>query len=69
MIAVAGVWILFASFVGIGMLASGASGYFIRKSNFLERTIMIIGAVTVWHDITEQRKNVEMLREGKERFP
>jgi TRAP transporter 4TM/12TM fusion protein len=42
---VAGVWILFASFVGIGMLASGASGYFIRKSNILERIIMIIGAI------------------------
>jgi TRAP transporter 4TM/12TM fusion protein len=40
-----GVWILFASFVGIGMLASGASGYFIRKSNVLERIIMIIGAL------------------------
>lgn len=42
---VAGVWILFASFVGIGMLASGASGYFIRRSNILERVIMLVGAV------------------------
>ena len=40
-----GVWILFTSFVGIGMLASGASGFFLRRSNVLERTIMIVGAL------------------------
>jgi TRAP transporter 4TM/12TM fusion protein len=40
-----GLWILFTSFLGIGMLASGASGYFLRKSNILERTIMIVGAL------------------------
>jgi TRAP transporter 4TM/12TM fusion protein len=40
-----GVSILLTSFLGIGMLASGASGYFLRRSNILERTIMIIGAL------------------------
>ncbi|MCX5819666.1 MAG: TRAP transporter fused permease subunit [Deltaproteobacteria bacterium] len=40
-----GMWILFTSFLGIGMLASGASGYFLRKSNILERIIMIVGAL------------------------
>lgn len=40
-----GVWILFTSFLGIGMLASGASGWFLKRSNVLERVIMIIGAL------------------------
>lgn len=40
-----GVWILFASFLGIGMLASGASGWFLKRSNVLERAILIIGAL------------------------
>jgi len=40
-----GVWILFASYVGIGMLASGASGWLLKKSNIMERAIMIIGSL------------------------
>ncbi|HBE43913.1 MAG TPA: C4-dicarboxylate ABC transporter permease, partial [Deltaproteobacteria bacterium] len=40
-----GMWILFTSFVGIGMLASGASGWFLKKSNIMERVIMIIGSI------------------------
>ncbi|MCX8111422.1 MAG: TRAP transporter fused permease subunit [Syntrophorhabdaceae bacterium] len=40
-----GIWILFTSFLGIGMLASGASGWFLKRSNTIERVIMIIGAL------------------------
>ncbi|MBP9560434.1 MAG: TRAP transporter fused permease subunit, partial [Syntrophorhabdaceae bacterium] len=40
-----GIWILFTSFVGIGMLASGASGWLLKRSSVLERAIMIIGAL------------------------
>ncbi|HQM76866.1 MAG TPA: TRAP transporter fused permease subunit [Syntrophorhabdaceae bacterium] len=40
-----GVWTIFAAFVGIGMLASGCSGWLIKRSNILERVITIIGAL------------------------
>jgi len=40
-----GIWILLTSFIGIGMLASGASGWFLKRSNAIERVIMIIGAL------------------------
>jgi TRAP transporter 4TM/12TM fusion protein len=40
-----GIWTIFAAFVGIGMLASGCSGWLIKRSNILERVITIIGAL------------------------
>ncbi len=41
----AGVWTIIAAFIGIGMLASGCSGWLLKKSNVLERVIIIVGAL------------------------
>jgi len=41
----AGIWTIFAAFLGIGMLASGCSGWLLKRSNILERVITIIGAL------------------------
>jgi len=42
---IAGIWTIIAAFIGIGMLASGCSGWLLKKSNILERVITIIGAL------------------------
>lgn len=42
---VAGIWTIIAAFIGIGMLASGCSGWLLKRSNILERVITIIGAL------------------------
>ncbi len=42
---VAGIWTIIAAFIGIGMLASGCSGWLLKKSNIPERVITIIGAL------------------------
>jgi len=47
-----GVWTIVSAFVGIGLLASGCSGWLLKRSNFLERAITIVGAlgfVLPWH--------------------
>jgi TRAP transporter 4TM/12TM fusion protein len=41
----AGIWTIIAAFIGIGMLASGCSGWLLKKSNIFERVITIIGAL------------------------
>ncbi len=41
----AGIWTIIAAFIGVGMLASGCSGWFLKKSNLPERVIIIIGAL------------------------
>jgi TRAP transporter 4TM/12TM fusion protein len=43
--AFAGAWTVFAAFLGIGLLASGCSGWLFKRSTWLERTIIIIGAL------------------------
>jgi len=40
-----GIWTIIAAFLGIGMLASGCSGWLLKRSNILERVITIIGAL------------------------
>jgi len=40
-----GAWTIVAAFIGIGMLASGCSGWMLRRSNVPERVITIIGAL------------------------
>ncbi len=40
-----GIWTIIASFLGIGMLASGCAGWFLKRSNVLERFIIIVGAL------------------------
>ncbi|HOW56100.1 MAG TPA: TRAP transporter fused permease subunit [Syntrophorhabdaceae bacterium] len=40
-----GIWTIIASFLGIGMLASGCAGWFLKRSNILERFIIVIGAL------------------------
>lgn len=42
---VSGIWTIFAAFLGIGMLASGCSGWLLKSSNVLERVITIVGAL------------------------
>lgn len=42
---VEGIWTIFAAFLGIAMLASGCSGWLLKRSNFPERAITIIGAL------------------------
>ena len=47
-----GVWTIVSAFVGIGLLASGCSGWLLKRSNFLERAITIVAAlgfVLPWH--------------------
>jgi TRAP-type uncharacterized transport system fused permease subunit len=41
----AGIWTIIAAFVGIGMLASGCSGWLLKRSSVLERIVIIIGAL------------------------
>jgi len=41
----AGVWTIIAAFLGIGMLASGCAGWFLKRSTILERVIIIVGAL------------------------
>ncbi len=43
---VEGLWTIFTAFLGIGLLASGCSGWLIKKQNFLERTIAVVGALS-----------------------
>jgi TRAP transporter 4TM/12TM fusion protein len=40
-----GVWTILSAFVGIGLLASGCSGWLLKRSNLLERAITIVGAL------------------------
>ena len=40
-----GVWTIISAFIGIGLLASGCSGWLLRKSTALERTITIAAAL------------------------
>jgi TRAP-type uncharacterized transport system fused permease subunit len=40
-----GVWTIISAFIGIGLLASGCSGWLIRKSTLLERAITIAAAI------------------------
>jgi len=40
-----GLWTIAAAFIGIGMLASGCSGWLLKKSSVLERIVIIIGAL------------------------
>ena len=39
------VWTILSAFVGIGLLASGCSGWLLKRSNLLERAITIIAAL------------------------
>jgi PAS domain S-box-containing protein len=48
--------------------ADGGDGVVEVSSGPIRRGDQIIGAVTVWHDITERKKNEELLRESEERF-
>jgi len=41
-----GVWTVLMSFLGIGFLASGCSGWLLTRSTVLERTISVIGALS-----------------------
>ena len=41
-----GIWTIFTAFLGIGMLASGCSGWLLKRENILERVITIIGALS-----------------------
>jgi TRAP-type uncharacterized transport system fused permease subunit len=43
--AAAGIWTIIAAFLGIGMLASGCAGWFLKRSTILERVIIIVGAL------------------------
>ena len=43
--AIEGIWTIIAAFIGIGMLASGCSGWFLKRSNIVERFITIFGAL------------------------
>jgi len=40
-----GIWTILMAFFGIGMLASGCSGWMLRRSTVMERAITIIGAL------------------------
>ncbi len=40
-----GVWTIFAAFLGIGILASGCSGWLLKRSTVSERIITVIGAL------------------------
>jgi TRAP transporter 4TM/12TM fusion protein len=40
-----GVWTIISAFIGIGLLASGCSGWLIRKSTLLERVITVAAAL------------------------
>lgn len=40
-----GVWTIFAAFLGIGILASGCSGWLLKRSTVPERIITVIGAL------------------------
>ncbi|MDQ5987736.1 MAG: hypothetical protein CSYNP_03481 [Syntrophus sp. SKADARSKE-3] len=48
--------------------ADGSDGVVEVSSGPIRQGDQIIGAVTVWHDITDQKKKEEMLRESEERF-
>jgi len=41
----AGIWTIVMAFLGVGFLASGCSGWLLRKSSILERVITIVGAL------------------------
>jgi len=41
----AGIWTIIAAFLGIGMLASGCAGWFLKRSTIPERAIIIVGAL------------------------
>ena len=40
-----GIWTIIAAFIGIGMLASGCSGWLLKRSSVLERFVTIVGAL------------------------
>jgi TRAP-type uncharacterized transport system fused permease subunit len=40
-----GVWTIISAFIGIGLLASGCSGWLLRRSTLLERAITILAAL------------------------
>lgn len=42
---VAGVWTIFAAFLGIGVLAAGCSGWLFKRMTALERTIAVVAAL------------------------
>jgi TRAP transporter 4TM/12TM fusion protein len=41
-----GIWTIFTAFIGIGMLAAGASGWLLKKETVIERVITIVGALS-----------------------
>ncbi|RPJ10052.1 MAG: TRAP transporter large permease subunit, partial [Deltaproteobacteria bacterium] len=41
----AGIWTIVSGFIGIGMLASGCSGWLLKRLGWLGRALMIIGAL------------------------
>ncbi|MCX5816065.1 MAG: TRAP transporter fused permease subunit [Proteobacteria bacterium] len=41
-----GIWTIFTAFVGIGMLAAGCSGWFLKRENIIERVVTVIGALS-----------------------
>lgn len=42
---ISGIWTLFAAFLGIGFLASGCSGWLLKRSTVLERVVTVAGAL------------------------
>ncbi len=42
---IGGIWTITSAFIGIGLLASGCSGWLLRKSTALERSITIVAAL------------------------
>jgi TRAP transporter 4TM/12TM fusion protein len=40
-----GIWTLIASFLGIGVLAAGCSGWLLKKATIVERVLLIVGAL------------------------
>jgi len=40
-----GVWTIISAFIGIGLLASGCSGWLVRRSTLLERAITVVAAL------------------------
>jgi len=43
---VEGIWTIFTAFLGIGLLASGCSGWLLKKQNIVERVIAVVGALS-----------------------
>jgi TRAP transporter 4TM/12TM fusion protein len=41
-----GIWTIFTAFLGIGLLASGCSGWLLKRQTLLERVVAIVGALS-----------------------